>query len=164
MEGRAAGDLQLVNGRNGREVLSKIEAAVAGFGGGRGGRSGKGKGKGSAVGGGNGNGGRNPREEEIQLRATGRAIQKALQIAVSLQQEEGLRVRFETASVGAVDDVVEKASVRKEVKGTGEEGKEDVEAEDGNAMDVDGDKEEDIEIEESRVRRVSCLIIFVGLK
>lgn len=162
MEGRAAGDLQLVNGKDGREVLRRIEASVAG----RGGSGGNGGGRFGRGGVGNRNGGDNavsrPREEEIQLRATGRAIQKALQIAVQLQGEEGLKVRFETGSVGAVDDIVEKPATQKE--GKKDEGG-DADAEEGEKMDVDGDDGEDeVEIEESRVRRVSCLIIFVGLK
>jgi len=130
--------------------------------------------KGIANGGG-GNKGSRPRDEEVQVRATGKAISKALSVAVRLQQEVGWRVRFETVSVGAVDDIVErrrpkkvggkeKGDVKQEECGMSV----DVNQEGGQDVDMDDVKEEDdaedMDIEESRIRRVSCFIIYVGLK
>lgn len=124
-----------------------------------------------------------PRDEEVQLRATGRAIAKALQVAIRLQKEEGWKVRFETASVGAVDDVVERVHPKTNKKSEKAKKKESKSGGEGEGMDVDNDVEEesrDVEmgdagdanegeaeeedLEESRIRRVSCMIIYVGLR
>lgn len=150
------------------------------------------------TGGDGGNGEKRPRDEEVQIRATGKAIGKAMNVAVRLGQEEGWKVRFETGSVGAVDDVVErrrpkvekrKKNADKEVVGEtlvgGEEGTEEEEEEeekmegkeekdedvdmnegDTEARDLDSEQlgQEEGDIEESRVRYVSCFIIYVGLR
>ncbi len=54
-------------------------------------------------------GGSKAREEEVVMKATGRAVEKLLRLAVHFQGEEGLRVQVRTGSVGAVDDVVDEA-------------------------------------------------------
>lgn len=152
MEGRSSGDVQL--SRDGRGLLNRLESDVRNGGNRKngGGTRGGFRGKGKGIGGKEIEDAARPRDEEIQLRATGRAIQKALQIAVSLQGEVDLRVRFETTSVGAVDDIVEKVDVKEnEVEGV-------------ESMDIDGERKEEVGVEESRVRRVSCLVIYVGLK
>jgi ribonuclease P/MRP protein subunit POP7 len=56
--------------------------------------------------------------EEVLVKATGKAIEKALRIALYFQGQEDCAVRLRTGSVGAVDDVL--------VKERGEEGEEDV--------------------------------------
>ncbi len=43
------------------------------------------------------------------MKATGKAVEKLLRLAVHFQGEEGIRVRVGTGSVGAVDDVVGEA-------------------------------------------------------
>lgn len=42
------------------------------------------------------------------LKATGKAIERLLQVALFFEEEEGVKVEIRTGSVGAVDDVVEK--------------------------------------------------------
>jgi ribonuclease P/MRP protein subunit POP7 len=46
--------------------------------------------------------------EEVVLKATGKAIEKLLRVAVYLQAQEDVEVRVRTGSVGAVDDVVDR--------------------------------------------------------
>lgn len=75
--------------------------------------------------------GKNAREEEVVMKATGKAIEKLLRLAIWWQGQKGVVVRIRTGSVGAVDDVVEKG---------GEE-----------------------LVEESRIRRTSCLEVGVRL-
>jgi ribonuclease P/MRP protein subunit POP7 len=87
----------------------------------------KGNGKGS----GEKNDGKNARDEEVIMKATGKAIEKLLRLAIWWQGQKGVVVRIRTGSVGAVDDVVEKG---------GEE-----------------------LVEESRIRRTSCLEVGVRL-
>ncbi len=70
-----------------------------------------------------------PREEEVILKATGKAIEKLLRMAVWWRGQKGIRVSVRTGSAGAVDDV----------------------------LGADGEEEG------SRVRRVSCLEVRVGL-
>ena len=57
---------------------------------------------------GEGNGKEKGKGEEVVLKATGKAIEKLLRVAVYLQAQEDVEVRVRTASVGAVDDVVDK--------------------------------------------------------
>lgn len=155
IEDRASGAIKLT--RDGKDTFKAIEKGL---------QNGGGKGK------------ERPRDEEVQVRATGRAIGKALQVAIRLQLEEGWRVRFETGSVGAVDDVVERMRPKKESKkgkeemstteekvdhGVEEDKDVDMDAPEHNIANIEDDIEE-ADIEESRVRRVSCFIIYVGLK
>jgi ribonuclease P/MRP protein subunit POP7 len=79
-------------------------------------------------------GGGAKRSEEVVMKATGKAIEKAMQLALYWQGQEDVLVRVRTGSVGAVDDVVG--------VGSGDGG----------------------EVEESRVRRVSCLEVAVILR
>jgi ribonuclease P/MRP protein subunit POP7 len=58
--------------------------------------------------GGNGKGGKRGKGEEVVLKATGKAIERLLQVALFFENEEGVKVEIRTGSVGAVDDVVEK--------------------------------------------------------
>lgn len=90
--------------------------------------AGKGRGKGQSQGEG----------ERVYLKATGRAIPRALEIGVYFQGEEDVEVRVEMGSVKAVDDI--------EVVGgdDGEEGEGDV--------------------PETRIRNVSSVTVSIGFK
>ncbi|TAQ91320.1 hypothetical protein B7494_g327 [Chlorociboria aeruginascens] len=70
----------------------------------------------------------------VLLKGTGRAIEKVLKIALWFQGQEKFDVKLRMSDVGTVDDVV--------------------------ARGGDGDGE----VEESRVRKMSCLEIEIGLK
>ena len=81
-------------------MLKDIEAGIV-----------NGKGSGERGRGGNGVGGKGGkvgvREEEVIVKATGKAIERCLQVGLWAMQQEDLRVEVRTGSVGAVDDVVE---------------------------------------------------------
>jgi ribonuclease P/MRP protein subunit POP7 len=84
--------------------------------------------------------------DEVILRATGKAISKALEMALWFQQRAEYAIRIETGTVGAIDDIV---------------------APDGNAghdeaMVLDGGGGDDAGIPESRIRYASTIQIFVS--
>jgi len=90
-----------------------VQAAltVSGRGRGRGrGRGGIGLGNGGGRGGGQANGrgfAQNEAEREaVVVKATGKAVEKAMGLAVAMMAEKGWRVRVKTGSVAAIDDVV----------------------------------------------------------
>lgn len=80
--------------------------------------------------------GEGKRDEEVVIKGTGKAIEKVVRLAAWWQGQSDVRVVVRTGSVGAVDDVVE--------KGDGGE---------GEGM-----------VEESRIRRVSCLEVGIRLR
>ena len=89
---------------------------------------GKGKGKG---------------REEVVLKATNRAIENVLGLALYFQGQDDCTVRLRTGSVGVVDDVVERDGL---VDGGGE-----------------GEEEEE-ELPESRIRKCSVVEVAITLK
>lgn len=112
--------------------------------------------------------------EEVILKATNRAIEKALGLGVFFQGQGDVRVRLRTGSVGAVDDIVveEKRTARKgkkgspgrkenegETAGAGEnaDGKDEVNEEMGN-MEAD-----DAILPETQIRKVSVLEVGISL-
>jgi len=111
IEGRAAGPIAFA-ARNPRDILRQIEDGV----------------------GGRGKGGKAAREEEVVMKATGKAIEKLLGLVLHFQGQDDVKVTVRTGSVGAIDDVVNKDS-------------------------VDGDEEEG-----SRVRRTSTLEVGISLR
>jgi ribonuclease P/MRP protein subunit POP7 len=93
IESRAAGPITLANGTSKRMSQKVINSSIEdGIEKARGGGEGRGKG------------------EEVILKATGKAIERLLGVALFFQGEEGVKVEVRTGSVGAVDDVVEKKS------------------------------------------------------
>ncbi|PMD32451.1 hypothetical protein L207DRAFT_518794 [Hyaloscypha variabilis F] len=92
IETRAAGPITLGKHASQQQVRAAIEEGIERARG-RGGDVGKGKGKG--------------RGEEVLLKATGKAIERLLGVALYFQGQEGVKVELRTGSVGAVDDVVE---------------------------------------------------------
>ncbi|USP82680.1 hypothetical protein yc1106_09954 [Curvularia clavata] len=81
-------------------------------------------------------------EEEVYLKATGRAIPRALEIGLYFQEDGEFRVRIEMGSVVAVDDVEDK----RQAGGSEEEGKEEE------------------EIPETRLRTLSSVTVSIGFK
>ncbi|KAI4104326.1 MAG: hypothetical protein L6R37_003323 [Teloschistes peruensis] len=130
----------------------------------------------AAVSGGGVDGGKADREEMI-LKATNRAIEKALGLAVFLQGQEDLRVRLRTGSQSVVDDVEvvkvgkkgkgKGAKTKGEGKGKGKEGEEDGEGEEWEGIEGDsreGMEVEDEELPETRIRRVSVLEVGISMR
>lgn len=71
--------------------------------------------------------------EEVMLKATGKAIQKCLELGLWFQQREEYRVRLETSSVAATDDI----TVDEDETATMAEAAGESEATDDAIMDVD---------------------------
>ncbi|KAH7333077.1 Rpp20 subunit of nuclear RNase MRP and P-domain-containing protein [Rhexocercosporidium sp. MPI-PUGE-AT-0058] len=86
------------------------------------------------VNGAGGNTGGGKRDEEVVIKGTGRAIEKVVRLAAWWDGQSDVRVVVRTGSVGAVDDIIQ---------------------EDGEGGG---------EVEESRVRRVSCLEVGIRLR
>lgn len=114
--------------------------------------------------------------EEVILKATNRAIEKALGLGVFFQGQGDVRVRLRTGSVGAVDDIVvdENKTQRKQKKGKSKMQKGQVEkaGTDGNAEEGNDDVNEemrdteadDVDLPETRIRKLSVLEIGISLK
>lgn len=83
--------------------------------------------------------------EKVYLKATGRAIPRALELGVQFQGEGDCVVRVEMGSVKAIDDI-EVNTKEDEMEGVGDEGVE----------------EEDIP--ETRIRTISSVTVSIGLK
>ena len=81
--------------------------------------------------------GKSKKAEEVVLKATGRAIERVLGMALYFQAQPDCVVRISTGTVGVVDDIVE------------EEGQEE---------------ESNKELPESRVRKTSVVQVAVALK
>ena len=82
--------------------------------------------------------------EEVVLKATNRAIEKALGLGCFFQGQGDVRVRIRTGTVGVVDDIIEEEG---EVGG-----------------DVDVEMEEGEELPEARVRHLSFVEVAITLK
>jgi ribonuclease P/MRP protein subunit POP7 len=73
--------------------------------------------------------------EEVVLKATGKAIQKCLELGLWFQQREEYAVRLVTGSVGAIDDI----AVEEELGDAVESDVGEDDAQDPSAMNVDED-------------------------
>ena len=82
--------------------------------------------------------------EEVVLKATGRAIQNVLGLALFFQGQDDCRVRLRTGTVDVVDDIVESETPQ------------------GPEMEAGEDEEE--ELPESRVRKASFVEVAITLK
>lgn len=114
--------------------------------------------------------------EEVILKATNRAIEKALGLGVFFQGQGDVRVRLRTGSVGAVDDIVieEKRTARKGKKGSpGRKSEEGAtagageNAEDGNDEvneEMGKVEADDAVLPETQIRKVSVLELGISLK
>lgn len=114
------------------------------------------------------------RPEEVLIKATGKAIAKAMNLALFFQQQKDCAVVVRTGSVHAIDDI--------EVKRDGldfeldEEGRDEMDVEDGIEKPRKGKKERNnvgkehigtngaMEVPETRVRQTSVLEVAVTLK
>jgi ribonuclease P/MRP protein subunit POP7 len=83
--------------------------------------------------------------EEVYLKATGRAIPRALELGVKFQGEDDCRVRVEMGSVKAIDDL--------EVKSGSE-----------SAQAEGEEPREEEEVPETRIRTLSTVTVCIGLK
>ena len=82
--------------------------------------------------------------EEVVLKATSRAIQNVLGLALFFQGQDDCRVRLRTGTVGVIDDIVESANPKK-------------------TENVEGEDDEE-ELPESRARKASFVEVAITLK
>jgi ribonuclease P/MRP protein subunit POP7 len=95
--------------------------------------------------------GRSIEGEKVYIKATGKAIEKAIRLGLHFQDQEDCFIRIKTGSVGAIDDIV----ARKSGRAAGYEAD----------AETAGEKEEDLDgLPETRVRFTSTIEIGVGLK
>lgn len=108
--------------------------------------------------------------EEVILKATNRAIEKALGLGVFFQGQDDVRVRLRTGSVGAVDDIVvdDKRTTGKRKKGSpGRNKGEGENAEEGHdkvGEEMENTEADDVVIPETQIRKVSILEVGISLK
>lgn len=95
-------------------------------------------------------------KEEVVLRASGRAVEKALKLALCFTKKEGFGVLIKTGSVGAIDDI--------EIEEP-EDAATDAEIKDGDDQTVKvataTDKETQEEVPETRIRYASTIDVAV---
>jgi ribonuclease P/MRP protein subunit POP7 len=97
-----------------------------------------------------GKGAEERKSEEVIVKGTGKAIEKVLRVGLYFQGQGDVLVRLRTGSVGAVDDVL---------SGRGEE--EDVGEGDGKRVE---EGEDEVEVQETRVRMTSMLEVGIRLR
>ena len=90
------------------------------------------------------NASRGKEPEEVVLKATSRAIQNVLGLALFFQGQDDCRVRLRTGTVGVIDDIVESANP-------------------GGAETIEGENDEE-ELPESRARKASFVEVAITLK
>ena len=83
--------------------------------------------------------------EAVLLKATNRAISKALSIALFLKEQPDLLVQLKTGTVAVVDDIIPGAVSE-------------------DAADAEDDLEDDEESPETRVRHLSVLEVVITMK
>jgi ribonuclease P/MRP protein subunit POP7 len=104
--------------------------------------------------------------EQVYVKATGRAIERALQVGVHFQGENDCTVRVEMGSVQAIDDISIK---RKKDQGVGEDVDMNTTAatDNGNGKQGKKGKKEkmwvDEDIPETRTRTLSSITVAIGL-
>lgn len=113
---------------------------------------------------GEGEGGVGFKEEEVVVKATGKAIQKALGVGLWFQGREGYGVLIRTGTVRAIDDV----EVAEDEEGGGvEEGREGGKGGDQRMRDVQEEEKDGKvaeEVPETRIRSLSTIEVAVYRK
>ncbi|KAI4117852.1 MAG: hypothetical protein LQ345_002001 [Seirophora villosa] len=114
-------------------------------------------------------------KKEVVLKATSRAIERALELGLFFQEQEDLVVRLRTGTAGAVDDVVVEEEEEEEGKGKSKKKKKRVGKRKGKGSGGKvagggggaGDeemKDGEPELPETRIRKVSVLEVAITLK
>lgn len=97
--------------------------------------------------------------ECVYLRATGRAIEKGLSLALYFQNQQDCNVRLKTGTVGTVDDIVETGEPVPQAQTDA-----DMEMDDVDQPPANGGDEATGDIPETQIRRTSFLEVAVWLK
>ncbi|KAF2271071.1 hypothetical protein CC78DRAFT_10706, partial [Lojkania enalia] len=103
--------------------------------------------------------------EKVFLKATGRAITRALEVGVYFQGDVECVVKVEVGSVRAIEDI----EVRAENGGSEEEGSMNVDGDgaqgcEGEGKSVRREEEQVQEVLETRIRSLSSITVAIGLK
>lgn len=112
------------------------------------------------------------RSEPVFVRATGRAIDKALNLALFLQQQDIYRVIIKTGTVNAIDDLVPDRKAKRRLHATKEPQitqtdqrltavDDDPDAAESDSRDVQ-EVAEEAEMPEARLRKTSMLELIVS--
>ena len=102
--------------------------------------------------------------EEVTLKATNKAIERALGLALFFQGQEDCRVRLKTGSVGVIDDIVVDEKPVAERNGE-EDGNDDAEMSCSRNRKAKVDAEEDDqELPETQIRQVSVIEVGISLR
>ncbi|KAK7515712.1 Rpp20 subunit of nuclear RNase MRP and P-domain-containing protein [Phyllosticta citriasiana] len=96
---------------------------------------------------------RQQRPEIVTIKATGRSIEKAIELALFFQQKEDCQVRLETGTLDAIDDLVEDANTTNP----------DSKSHDGFDTVAEDNTKED-QLPETRIRHTSVLQVHVSLR
>ena len=109
--------------------------------------------------------------EEVTLKATNKAIERALGLALFFQGQEDCRVRLKTGSVGVVDDIVVdehrggEGKAGKNLEGGRKGGDEDaVMDEVQTGISDEPRKEDEEELPETQIRQVSVIEVAISLR
>lgn len=96
--------------------------------------------------------------EEVLIKATGKAIDKALNLALFFQGQQDCKVRINTGTVDAIDDLVQKFALEEAVQ---------------DARDIETVKGQsvkpviavhDLDMPDARIRHASVIQVFVSLR
>lgn len=101
-------------------------------------------------------------KDEVVMKATGKAIEKALNMALWFQQREEFGIRIKTGSVGAIDDIVPAEEEPDDAEETRKDG--DAQMKDANVDDEEKDITQDEDIPETRIRYASTIEVAVFMK
>ena len=109
--------------------------------------------------------------EEVTLKATNKAIERALGLALFFQGQEDCKVRLKTGSVGVIDDIVvdekpeEGRKGGKSLEGKEKDGNQDAVMDDGQIDTPDEPRKEyDEELPETQIRQVSVIEVGISLR
>ncbi|MCJ1474547.1 hypothetical protein MMC13_003205 [Lambiella insularis] len=106
--------------------------------------------------------------EEVFLRATNKAIEKVLGLALFFQGQEDCRVKLKTGSVGVIDDIVEVAKPESGEPGDTHQGLDDAQNEDMTNGSKDKvpdarEQDDDEEMPETQIRQVGVVEVCISL-
>lgn len=104
--------------------------------------------------------------EEIYVKATGRAIERALQVALFFQQQSDCRVRISTGTADAIDDIIVKPKKNRANLPSDEEDRDVHENKNGRKPGQKRKRadEKEVELPEARIRHTNVLEVAISLR
>ena len=104
--------------------------------------------------------------EEIYVKATGRAIDRALQVALFFQQQSDCRVRISTGTADAIDDIIVKPRKNRVDLPNDEEDRDVHENKNGRKPGQKRKRadEKEMELPEARIRHTNVIEVAISLR